>query len=103
MKLLRKANMNTKTISRGNSFINYVFQNIVLVTLKLSIFDFYDTFFPIQTVLVAFPKFRKNAFLMSKGQDDIERNNCTSAVKHLFYQYGLIFMCASNGLTYFHK
>ena len=32
--------MNTKTICTSNSFIHYVFQNILLDTLKFPIFDF---------------------------------------------------------------
>ena len=54
--------MNTKTISRTYSFINYVFQKILLVTLNSQSLTFYATFFPIQTVLVAFPKCRKKSY-----------------------------------------
>ena len=52
--------MNSQTLSRTYSFLNYVFQEILLVTLNSQSFElFYDTFFPCQTVLVAFPKRRK--------------------------------------------
>ena len=47
--------MNTKTINRSYSFNNYVFQKFPLVILKFPILTFYNTLFPIQTVLVAFP------------------------------------------------
>ena len=50
--------MNTKTICRTYSFIDYVCQKILLNSQSLT---FYDTFSPIQTVLVAFLKCGKKA------------------------------------------
>ena len=47
--------MNTKAISRSCPFISYVLQEIILVTVKFPILDF----FSVKMVLVAFPKCRK--------------------------------------------
>ena len=48
--------MNTKTVSRTYSVINYVLQKILVVPLNSQSLILYDTFFPIQMGVGDIPK-----------------------------------------------